>query len=127
MHAKGLDSSFDSYTAHLLADYLKRLTVMGIDKCTSQCIILCPHLFERYFDGTLPVLTDLQHVTLSPIPNSFTAIVRTCCTTRLECDIEAALEYDCCLVTAEGNKIVVATPRPTRHIGTTRGGLSRHS
>ena len=74
-HTKGLDSSFDSYTVHKLADYLKSLAVMGIDKCTSRCLILCPHLFERYFDETFPVLTDPRHFT--PMPNSFTAIART--------------------------------------------------
>ena len=48
-HTKGLDCSFDSYTVHMLADYLKSLAVylalavMGIDKCTSQCRIICPH------------------------------------------------------------------------------------
>ena len=46
-HTNGLDSSFDSYTVHLLADYLKSLAVMGIDMCTSRCLILCPHLFEK--------------------------------------------------------------------------------
>ena len=54
---------------------------MGIDKCTSWCLILCPHLFEKYFDDTFPVLTDLRHFT--PMPNSFTSIARTM---RLECD-----------------------------------------
>ena len=79
-HTTGLDSSFDSYTVHLLADYLKSLAVMGIDKCTShspgsQCLILCLHLFERYLDEAFPVLTDLRHFT--PMPDSFTAIART--------------------------------------------------
>ena len=57
-HTKGLDSSFDSCTIQLLADYLKILAMMGIDKCTSRCLNLCPHLFERYFVDTFPVLTD---------------------------------------------------------------------
>ena len=74
-HAKGLDSNFDSYTVHLLADYLKSLAVMGIGKCTSRCLILCPHLFEKHFDETFPVLTDLRHFTF--MPDSFTAIART--------------------------------------------------
>ena len=56
---KGLSSSFDSYTVHKLATYLKDLAVMGIDKCTSRCLILCPHLFERYFDETFPVTTTV--------------------------------------------------------------------
>ena len=38
-HTKGLDSSFDSCTIQLLADYLKILAMMGIDKCTSRCLI----------------------------------------------------------------------------------------
>ena len=94
-HTKGLYSSFDSYTVHQLADYLKRLAVMGIDKCTSWCLILCPHLFERYFDETFPVLTDLRHFT--PMPTSFTAIARTM---RMEYEkqhwnaIAAKLEYE---------------------------------
>ena len=74
-HSKGLHSSFDSYTIHMLADYLKSLAVMSIDKCTSRCLILCPHLFERYFDEIFPVLTDRRHFTL--MPDSFTAIART--------------------------------------------------
>ena len=39
-HTTGLDTSVDSYTVHLLADYLKRLAVMGIDKRTFQCLII---------------------------------------------------------------------------------------
>ena len=49
-NAKGLDSSFDCYTVRLLADYLKGLAVMGSDECTSQCIIMCPHLLEKCFE-----------------------------------------------------------------------------
>ena len=74
-HTKDLDSSYDSYTVHLLADYLKRLKVMCIEQCTSRCLIICPHLFEGYFDITFPVLTDLRRFT--PMPDSFTAISRT--------------------------------------------------
>ena len=80
-HTKGLDRSVDSYTVHLLQDYLKRLAMMGIDKCTSRCLILCPHLFENYFDETFLVLTDLRYFT--PMPDSFAAIARTM---RLEYD-----------------------------------------
>ena len=70
IHTKGLDSSFDPYSIHLLAS--GSLAVMGIDKCTSRYLILCPHLFERCFDETSPVLTDLRHLTL--MSDSFTAI-----------------------------------------------------
>ena len=38
-YTKGLDNCFDSCTSHLLADFLKHLVVMGIDKCTSQCLV----------------------------------------------------------------------------------------
>ena len=74
-HTKGLDKSFASYNFHLVAHYVKSLAVMGIDKFTSWCLILCPHLFEKYFDETFPVLTDLCHFT--PMPDLFTAIART--------------------------------------------------
>ena len=72
---KGLHSSFDYHIVQRLATFLKDLAVMGIDKCTSRCLILCPHLFERYFDETFPVTTDARHFT--PMPTSFTAIART--------------------------------------------------
>ena len=49
---KGLHSSFDYHIVQRLATFLQDLVVMGIDKCTSRCLILCPHLFERYFDET---------------------------------------------------------------------------
>ena len=44
-------------------------------KCTSRCLVICPHLPARDFDETLSVLTDLRHFT--PMPDSFTAIART--------------------------------------------------
>ena len=47
---KGLHCSFEYRIVQQLATYLKDLAVMGIDKCTSWCLILFPHLFERYFD-----------------------------------------------------------------------------
>ena len=47
-----LHSSFAYHTVQQLATFLQGLAVMGIDKCTSRCLILCPHLFERYFDET---------------------------------------------------------------------------
>ena len=72
--SKGLHSSFDYHIVQRLATFLKDLAVMGIDKCTSRCLILCPHLFERYFDETFPVTTDARHFT--PMPTSFTAIAR---------------------------------------------------
>ena len=71
---KGFGSNFDSYTVHKLATFLQDLAVMGVDKCTSQCLILCPHLFERYFDETFPVATDARH--FPPMPTSFTAVAR---------------------------------------------------
>ena len=78
---KGFSSSFDSYTVHKLVTFLQDLVVMGIGNCTSWCLILCPHLFERYFDEAFPVTTDARHFT--PMPTSLTAIAR---------DME--LEYD---------------------------------
>ena len=54
---------------------------MGIDKCTSRCLILCPHLFERCFDETFPVTIDARRLT--PMPTSFTAVAR-----------DMKLEYD---------------------------------
>ena len=68
-HTKGLSSSFNSYTVHKLATYLKDLAVMGIDKCTSQCPVLCPHLFEGCFDAAFPVTIDAIHFT--PMPTSY--------------------------------------------------------
>ena len=54
--------------------YLSMLVVMSIDKCTSRCLIICPALFERYFDETFPVRIDPVHV--SPITSTFSAVAR---------------------------------------------------
>ena len=48
---------------------------MGIDKCTSRCLILCPKLFERYFDETFPVRIDPVHFT--PTTSTVSAVART--------------------------------------------------
>ena len=58
---------------------------MGIDRCTSRCLIICPRLFETYFNEISPVLTDRRYFTLRPDSYMFTA---TCIarTVRLEYD-----------------------------------------
>ena len=34
---------------------------MGVDKCVGRKLILCPKLFEWYYDRTFPVMTDREH------------------------------------------------------------------
>ena len=41
--------------------FLQELVTMGIDKCVGRKLILCPKLFEWYYDRTFPVLTDREH------------------------------------------------------------------
>ena len=68
------DGHFDIEFVARVVSYLSMLVVMGIDKCTSRCLIICPRLFERYFDETFPVQTDPVHFT--PTTSTFSAVAR---------------------------------------------------
>jgi len=45
--------------------FLRKLVVMGIDKCPGRLLIVCPALFQRFYDATFPV--EVDHVHFTPI------------------------------------------------------------
>ena len=57
------DGHFSIGFVNSIVAYLSMLVVMGIGKRTSRCLIICPHLFERYFDEAFPVERDPVHFT----------------------------------------------------------------
>ena len=63
------DGHFSIDFVNRIVTYLSMMVVMGIDKCTSRCLIMCPQLFKRYFDETFPVERDPVHFT--PLPSTF--------------------------------------------------------
>ena len=54
------DGHFNIDFVQQVVTYLSMLVVMGIDKCTPRCLIICSNLFERYFDETYPYYLSLQ-------------------------------------------------------------------
>ena len=48
--------------------FLQELVTMGVDKCVGRKLILCPKLFEWYYDLTFPVLTDREHFAPAETP-----------------------------------------------------------
>ena len=45
----------------LCIEFLSSLVIMGIDKCQGRKLLLCPVLFERYYNKTFPVESDSVH------------------------------------------------------------------
>ena len=48
--------------------FLEDLVTMGIDKCGGRKLILCPELFEWFYDRTFPVVSDQEHFALVEEP-----------------------------------------------------------
>ena len=68
------DGHFGIGFVNKIVTYLSMLVVMGIDKCTSRCLIMRPQHFERYLDEIFPVERDPVHFT--PLPLTFSAVAR---------------------------------------------------
>ena len=61
----GNPSKLDWQRVQLCKRFLRNLVVMGIDKCPGRLLIVCPALFQKFYDATFPV--EVDHVHFTPI------------------------------------------------------------
>ena len=60
-HSPSSSSPLSRTVVKALVHYLRKLVVMGIDKCKQRKLILCPALYDKYYRQTFPVQSDSDH------------------------------------------------------------------